>query len=401
MTSLKVRAYGKHAAIAMISTLIVGGGIGGLSLARELTIRALPVTVLEKAAQLNPIGAGIIMNPNAMGVLERNGLAEALRRDAWPYLMRETCDRRGRLLAVRDYRPLYDSGKLSTGALVHRAHLLEALYRGVPRESVRFGVAVRSIDLLPDRVRLETERHGVFEADVLVGADGIHSQVRRHAFGEIEPLYMGYRSHRMVVDNVAGIRNFTEFLGHGQRIGLVPISERRLYAWTTFNSPRERPPVLDSADAFRAMFAQFTDERIRRLFSQLCSSDEFITTEVEEIRLDRWAQGRSVLLGDAVHAMTPNIGQGAGMAMEDAAVLAAELEAVHSGGQGLAQGLEKYVARRKSRVETVMRVSREVGDEGQLSSTIGCWLRNRRVRRAGRDKEKMLADLERLLAYPG
>jgi 2-polyprenyl-6-methoxyphenol hydroxylase-like FAD-dependent oxidoreductase len=401
MTSLKVRAYGKHAAIAMISTLIVGGGIGGLSLARELTIRALPVTVLEKAAQLNPIGAGIIMNPNAMGVLERNGLAEALRRDAWPYLMRETCDRRGRLLAVRDYRPLYDSGKLSTGALVHRVHLLEALYRGVPRESVRFGVAVRSIDLLPDRVRLETERHGVFEADVLVGADGIHSQVRRHAFGEIEPLYMGYRSHRMVVDNVAGIRNFTEFLGHGQRIGLVPISERRLYAWTTFNSPRERPPVLDSADAFRAMFAQFTDERIRRLFSQLCSSDEFITTEVEEIRLDRWAQGRSVLLGDAVHAMTPNIGQGAGMAMEDAAVLAAELEAVHSGGQGLAQGLEKYVARRKSRVETVMRVSREVGDEGQLSSTIGCWLRNRRVRRAGRDKEKMLADLERLLAYPG
>ena len=118
--------------MAMISTLIVGGGIGGLSLARELTIRGLPVTVLEKAAQLNPIGAGIIMNPNAMRVLELNGLAEALRRDAWPYLMRETCDHRGRLLAVRDYRPLYDSGKLSTGALVHCAHLLEALYRGVP-----------------------------------------------------------------------------------------------------------------------------------------------------------------------------------------------------------------------------------------------------------------------------
>ncbi|HMG61136.1 MAG TPA: FAD-dependent monooxygenase [Burkholderiales bacterium] len=387
--------------MAMISTLVVGGGIGGLSLARELTIRGLPVTVLEKAAQLNPIGAGIIMNPNAMRVLERNGLAEALRRDAWPYLMRETCDHRGRLLAVRDYRPLYDSGKLSTGALVHRAHLLEALYRGVPREAVRFGIAVRSIDLMPERVRLETERHGIFEADVLVGADGIHSQVRRHAFGEIEPLYMGYRSHRMVVDNIARVRNFTEFLGRGQRIGLVPVSERRLYVWTTFNSPRERPLVLDSADAFRAMFAQFTDERIRSLFSQLRSSDEIITTEVEEIRLDRWAQGRSVLLGDAVHAMTPNIGQGAGMAMEDAAVLAAELEAVHARGQGLAQGLENYVARRKSRVETVMRVSREAGDEGQLSSVFACWLRNRRVHQAGRDKEKMLTDLERLLAYPG
>ncbi len=88
------------------------------------------------------------------------------------------------------------------------------------------------------------------------------------------------------------------------------------------------------------------------------------------------------------------------MAMEDAAVLAAELEGVHARRQGLAQGLENYVARRKSRVETVMRVSREVGDEGQLSGVIGCWLRNRRVHRAGRDRGKMLADLERLLAYP-
>jgi 2-polyprenyl-6-methoxyphenol hydroxylase-like FAD-dependent oxidoreductase len=119
---VKVGAYGRDVAMAMISTLVVGGGIGGLSLARELAIRDLPVTVLEKAAQLNPVGAGIIMNPNAMRVLERNGLAEVLRPNAWPYLMRETRDRRGRLLAVRDYRPLYDSGKLSTGALVHRAH---------------------------------------------------------------------------------------------------------------------------------------------------------------------------------------------------------------------------------------------------------------------------------------
>ena len=120
--------YGKHAAMAMISTLVVGGGIGGLSLARELAIRGLPVTVLEKAAQLNPIGAGIIINPNAMRVLERNGLAEALRRDAWPYLMRETCDHRGRLLAVRDYRPLYDSGKLSTGALAEMLNSVADFY---------------------------------------------------------------------------------------------------------------------------------------------------------------------------------------------------------------------------------------------------------------------------------
>ena len=76
------------------------------------------------------------MNPNAMGVLERNGLADQVRRDSWPYLARETRDRRGRLLATRDYKPLYESGKLAQGALVHRAHLLDVLYRSLPPGTV-------------------------------------------------------------------------------------------------------------------------------------------------------------------------------------------------------------------------------------------------------------------------
>ena len=95
--------------------------------------------MLERAPQLNPVGAGIIMNPNAMAVLERNGLADEVRRDSWPYLTRETRDQRGRLLATRDYRPLYDSGKLAQGALVHRAHLLDVLYRSLPPGTVLFG----------------------------------------------------------------------------------------------------------------------------------------------------------------------------------------------------------------------------------------------------------------------
>jgi 2-polyprenyl-6-methoxyphenol hydroxylase-like FAD-dependent oxidoreductase len=385
--------------MAMISALVVGGGIGGLSLARELVIRGLPVTVLEKAPQLNRVGAGIIMNPNAMRVLERIGLAAAVRENAWPYLVRETRDRRGALLSVRDYRPLYDTGKLAVGALVHRAHLLDVLYRGLPREAVHFGVSVRGLDLLPDRVRVETERGERIEAALLVGADGIHSQVRRQVFGEIRPRYMGYRSHRLIVENVAGIRSFTEFLGRGQRVGLVPIAEHRLYVWTTFNSPRDRPPVLDGADRFRRLFGQFTDERVRRILSQVHAPDEIISTEIEELSPDRWVKDRAVLLGDAVHAMTPNIGQGAGMAMEDAAVLAEELQSAAHGAQSLERALENYVARRKPRVETVMRVSREVGEDGQRSNSVGCWLRNRRIRRAGRNVVQAQADLERLLAF--
>jgi 2-heptyl-3-hydroxy-4(1H)-quinolone synthase len=379
----------------MIATLIVGGGIGGLSLARELAIRGLPATVLERAAQLNPVGAGIIMNPNAMRVLERNGLAEAVRADSWPYLSRETCDQRGRRLAVRDYRPLYDAGKLARGALVHRAHLLEVLLLSLPAGAVRFGVDVTSIEVMPERVRVRTARGEVLEADILVGADGIHSQVRSHLFGAVARAYMGYRSHRLVVDNMA-IPHFTEFLGHGRRVGLVPISEKRLYVWTTFNSPYGSPPPLERAEDVRALFDEFTDERVRRVFSQLRSAEGVILTEIEELGLARWVQGRAALLGDAVHAMTPNIGQGAGMAMEDAAVLAEELAAAAAPQAAL----ESYARRRRPRVEAVMRISREVGIDGQKSNALACWLRNRRIRRAGRDVQKSLADLERLLAHP-
>ena len=357
---------------------IVGGGIGGLSAARELALRGIASTVLERSPQLNPVGAGIIMNPNAMRVLEKNGLADEVRRDSWPYLTRETRDQAGRLLAVRDYRPLYDSGKLARGCLVHRAHLLDVLYRSLPAGTVSFG---------------KTAGADPAGADLVIGADGIRSQVRREAFGDFEPRYMGYRSHRLTMDNVAGVRCFTEFLGRGQRIGLVPINEKRIYIWTTYNSARDERAAPD----LPRQFAQFTAEPIRRLFDALPPPDSIITTEIEELWVDSWFQNRVVLLGDAAHAMTPNIGQGAGMAMEDAAVLAEELAARGK----IEEALAGYVRRRKPRVQTVLRVSRAVGEDGQRSGRLQCWLRNRRLVREGRDIARQQAELERLLAFTG
>jgi len=199
------------------------------------------------------------------------------------------------------------------------------------------------------------------------------------------------------MDNVAGVQCFTEYLGSGQRIGLVPLSATNLYVWTTFNSPRSANPNVD----LPRLFAQFTDEGLRRLFSALPAPEAIITTEIEELWSDDWvrpsAHGAAVLLGDAAHAMTPNIGQGAGMAMEDAAVLAEEL----ASGAEIEHALGNYARRRKPRVETVVRISREVGKDGQRSFAPACWLRDRRIEREGRDVEKAQAELVRLLAFSG
>src|SRR5262245_20582462 len=282
----------------MLRPLIVGGGIGGLSLAHELVQRGLPVTVLERAAKLEPVGAGIIMNPNAMAVLEANGLAERVRARGAPYLGRDTFDHRGRWLATRDYRPLYAAGRLAVGALLHRGHLHECLAGGLPPETVHLDVRIRALEDGRDGVTVETETGRVFEGDVLIGADGVSSMVRARFFGDTAPDHLGYRSHRFLVDNDDGLVHFTEFLGRGQSVGLVPIGGRRLYVWTTFNSSREdHAQSLEHADALRALFAQFTDPRVRAVFAQLGSTHDVICTDLEEVHQTPWIRGRVVLLG--------------------------------------------------------------------------------------------------------
>jgi len=384
-----------------LSTIVVGGGIGGLSLARELDRRGLAAVVLERAPKLATVGAGIIMNPNAMAVLEANGLAECVRSRSAPYLARDTFDHRGRRLATRDYRPLYTAGRLAIGALCHRAHLHECLYDGLTPGSVHLDTRIVALHAGPDRVRVETDRGEVFTGDVLIGADGIRSTVRARFFGPNEPVYLGYRSHRFVVPNGDGLEHFTEFLGRGLRVGLVPIGGGQLYVWTTFNSPREsRAWALESVDTLRALFAEIADPRVRRAFGRLESADGVVCTDIEEVRQAGWASGRVALLGDAAHALTPNMGQGAGMAMEDAVILAEELVRASRHEADVPEALARYVARRRRRVDTIVRLSRQIGDEGQLTGTLACWLRNRRIRREGRSPEHTRAALERLLAWP-
>jgi hypothetical protein len=178
--------------------VIVGGGIGGLSLARELAVRGIQSSVLERAAQLNPVGAGIIMNPNAMRVLERNGLADAVRAESWPYLTRETRDRRGRLLATRDYRPLYESGKLRRARWCI-APTARVLYRSLPPERVRFrraGGNFRDIEAWSSARTASTRR---------CGASSLGSHAALHGL-PFAPADHGQRRRRAVLHRISRAR---------------------------------------------------------------------------------------------------------------------------------------------------------------------------------------------------
>ncbi len=227
-----------------------------------------------------------------------------------PYLARETFDQRGRRLATRGYRPLYPDGRLAIGALCHRAHLHECLYDALPAGTVHLDARIVGLEAGMDGVRVETESGEAFAGDVLVGADGIHSTVRTRFFGPNEPVYLGYRSHRFVVGNRDRLEQFTEFLGHGNRVGLVPIGGGHLYVWTTFNSPREsRAWALESVGALQTLFGEFRDARVRGAFAGLEAIDSVVCTDIEEVHQAAWARGRVALLGERAPALTPNSGE--------------------------------------------------------------------------------------------
>jgi hypothetical protein len=184
------------------------------------------------------------------------------------------------------------------------------------------------------------------------------------------------------MDNVAGVQCFTEYLGRGQRIGLVPICDNEALCLDHLQLAAQEQADVDLPRRSRS-----SPTKAAAPVRGAAAAEAIITTEIEELgRMtgSLSAQAAAVLLGDAAHAMTPNIGQGAGMAMEDARCSPRNWRAARKSSMLW----ESTHERRKPRVETVMRISREVGEDGQRSFALGCWLRDRRVEREGRDEKR-------------
>ncbi|MGH2499104.1 MAG: FAD-dependent monooxygenase, partial [Candidatus Limnocylindria bacterium] len=227
--------------------------------------------------------------------------------------------------------------------------------------------------------------------DLVVGADGIRSAVRELAFGANPPRYAGYTCWRGVVKCPAGVDRQIEMWGRGRRFGLVPIGNGLLYFFATKNAPPAEPDSLAGrVERFRAGFAAFGGH-VPDVLAQLERPDGLLRNDLEEVVQWPWARDRVVLTGDAAHASTPNMGQGAAMALEDAVVLADELAK-----RPLAEALPAWVARRRRRALFIQTQSRRIGWMGQLEHPLACALRDLAVRAlpdrlAARTLDRLLA----------
>ncbi|MBX6751641.1 MAG: FAD-dependent monooxygenase [Micromonosporaceae bacterium] len=346
------------------SAIVVGGGISGLAAAIALHGRGWQVRVLERAPRITDVGAGISLWANALRAFDRVGVGERIRSFAVPEMNSGIRSRDGRFIVRVDAEEL--ARRFGAVVILHRADLLDVLVEAAA-DLTQCGVEVLSVSSAQDRAEV---RHagGVEAADLVIGADGIHSAVRRAMWPQARPpRYAGYTAWRTVVPPMS-IEDAGETWGPGMRFGYAGLPDGRVYCYATANLPAgER--AGDELAELRARFADWHEP----IPAFLRAANSVLRHDIYELPdLPSFVRGRVALVGDAAHAMTPNLGQGAGQAVEDVATLAALLD-----DDDVPEALARYDALRRRHTQAVVRRSRIAGRLGQWSSPLAVALRDR------------------------
>jgi 2-polyprenyl-6-methoxyphenol hydroxylase-like FAD-dependent oxidoreductase len=184
--------------------------------------------------------------------------------------------------------------------------------------------------------------------DLVVGADGINSSIRRLVFGNIRPRHLGQVSWRFLVDHSGAIETWTAMLGRRRTFLAMPVGPTRLYCYADLADVATEDPTGRDLDRLMALFAEFA-EPVPSIFGELETFDSIHFSPIEEIVLDTWIQGRVVLIGDAAHATSPNMAEGASMALEDAVVLT-QMLSMHGSPP---EALSAFSKRRHARIRWV------------------------------------------------
>jgi 2-polyprenyl-6-methoxyphenol hydroxylase-like FAD-dependent oxidoreductase len=377
--------------------LIIGGGIGGLAAAAALRRVGISAAVYERAPEIREVGAGLSLWSNAIKALRRIGLDEAVVARGSPIEQAVTRTDRGVVLSQVSIGDIARNAGAPT-VCVHRAELQQVLASAVEPGQIHLNATCVGIELDGDGVTARFADGRTARGSILVGADGIRSAVRDSLLGATPPRYAGYFAYRGIAHgDFPGLpMGRTEFaLGRGAQVGLVYCGPKRVYWFATVNAPEGTStpdPISLMAEAMNRFAGWYSP------IPTVVAATEPTAVMKNDI-IDRpptwpWGRGRATLLGDAIHPTTPNMGQGACQAIEDAVVLADCLRR-----RGLNEaGLREYQETRRERTALVTRRSWSFGKVFQMENRVAVAARNWLVRRGfGEQRGKRL--FEELLAY--
>jgi 2-polyprenyl-6-methoxyphenol hydroxylase-like FAD-dependent oxidoreductase len=356
--------------------LIAGGGIGGLATALALHQRGIPSIVCERATELCEVGAGLLLSPNAVRVLQLLGLFdEAVARSRAIHEWR-ILDPRGRAL----HRLCPTNGNQLPALSLHRADLQSLLLAHLTAAQVKLGFEVKGFSETAGAVKLTSTKGAELEGTALIAADGLRSRVRHIAEGGDHLNDCGYSGWRSVVPFIPkGYEghSLSESWGEGKRFGISPLGDGRCYWYATTNHPAGlNTPASSRKDELLGHFGHWHSP-IPELISAT-DNDHVLLNPILDRPARMKVNGAShvTLLGDAAHPMTPNLGQGACAALEDAWIVAREISAAPH----ITDGLRRYEALRGPRARWVSRASHALGCIIQLEHPIATSARDLALR---------------------
>ncbi len=361
-----------------LRVVVIGGGIGGLTAARALLRRGLDVRVYESSPELKEIGAGVALGPNAMKALRSLDLEEPVRAIGYHAQAQLLRTWKGRMISKTD-ATLAAQRFGANGCTIHRADLLDVLAQSVPAEIVTLSARCESVTTGDTAAAARFSDGTEIEADVIVGADGIHSAVRTSLFGPDAPQFTGRICYRSVIPVAELPTSRLEpyeglWLGphgtlvvygvrRGELVNIVAHYEDATYQHESWIAECDRAEILERYRRWHAS--------LREIFA---AGDIWYKWALyDRDPIPAWTKGRTTILGDAAHPMLPYLGQGAGQAIEDGCVLAAALDKLRDDPSA---ALQLYELSRRPRASRVVLTSRSRGDDNHLVSPVAALRRD-------------------------
>jgi 2-polyprenyl-6-methoxyphenol hydroxylase-like FAD-dependent oxidoreductase len=358
---------------------IVGGGIGGLTLAISLQRKGFDVTVYESAPELKPIGAGLMLAANAVKALMEIGIGDEVLQAGKTLKTLYIKDDKGNILVHTDSEKLSAKLGVINNFSIHRADFHRILLSQLLPGTLKLDK--NCVDLVQDKDKITLLFGDGSRAttDYLIACDGIHSAIRKKLLPESQPRYAGYTCWRAVINEVPANLNMnetTETWGHGSRFGIVPLTENRLY-WFACVNAKANDPVMRSLQipSLLAYFSKFHSPVSEVL--KKTKNEQLIWSDIIDLKpIKKFAFGNIVLMGDAAHATTPNMGQGACMAIEDAAVLSNCVDQYVT----VEEAFQKFEQKRIGRTTKIVNTSRALGNVAQWENPLLTKFRNALIR---------------------